>query len=125
VHTGLIGCSPDSLVGEDGLLEIKTKMAHIQLDVLLKDQVPTEHMAQLQGALLVTNRTWVDFVSYWPNLPLFVKRVYRDQEYLNKLTDALCEFNAELNEIVKLIPPATVKRIKQPLRMPNEFSSLD
>jgi hypothetical protein len=50
------GCSPDALVGEDGLLEIKTKLPHLQLEVLLKKEVPAEHVAQCQGALWVTGR---------------------------------------------------------------------
>lgn len=93
------GASPDSFLGENGVLEIKTKLPKLQLDVLLRDQVPAEHAAQVQGLLLVTCREFVDFVSYWPKLPLFVKRVYRDEPYIAKLTVALREFNAELDEL--------------------------
>lgn len=90
------GASPDSLVGDDGLLEIKTKLPHLQLDVLLRDAVPAEHVQQLQGQLWISGRAWVDFVSYWPGLPLFVKRVDRDEVAIARIAAAVQEFNAEL-----------------------------
>ena len=95
-----IGASPDSLIGEDGLLEIKTKLPHLQLDVLEKNRLPPEHVAQVQGQILVSGRMWCDFVSYWPGLPLFVTRVQRDGEYIGKLSDALVEFDREINDYV-------------------------
>ena len=93
---GEIGCSPDSLIGEDGMLEIKTKLPHHHLAVLLADEVPAEHMAQLQGQLLVSGRQWVDFVSYWPGLPIFIKRVHRDEPYLAVLRAAIEKFAKRL-----------------------------
>ncbi len=90
------GASPDSLIGDTGLLEIKTKLAHLQLEVLLADAVPSEHVAQLQGQLLVSGREWVDFISYWPGLPLFRKRVHRDESQIERIAAAIAEFNAEL-----------------------------
>src|SRR4029077_5834058 len=51
VRNGFVGCSPDSLVGEDGVLEIKTKLPHLQLQVLHAKRIPPEHVAQCQGAL--------------------------------------------------------------------------
>ena len=113
VDTGLtfgVGCSPDSLVGEDGLLEIKTKLSHLQLEVLLADKVPSEHIAQCQGALWVTGRNWLDFVSYWPGLPLFVKRVYPDPEYFERLETGLLAFEVELQELMAKLPAAPTTR---------------
>jgi hypothetical protein len=95
------GCSPDSLIGNDGGLEIKTKLPHLQLEVLDADEVPSEHVAQLQGFLLVTGRQWIDFVSYWPGLKLFVKRVHRDEKYIATLKVAIDEFNDELDALVR------------------------
>ena len=97
---GNVGASPDSLIGDDGLLEIKTKLPHLQLDLLLADEVPSEHMAQLQGQLWVSGRGFVDFVSYWPGLPLFVKRVERDEGYIANLASAVAAFEAELQALV-------------------------
>jgi predicted phage-related endonuclease len=104
------GCSPDSLVGEYGLLEIKTKLSHLQLEVLLADKVPTEHVAQCQGALWVTGRKWLDFVSYWPGLPLFKKRVYPDLEYFDRLGLGLIAFELEIQELMAKIPAAPTTR---------------
>ena len=99
VLDGKCGASPDAMIGDDGILEIKTKAPHLQLDVILKDKVPAEHVAQIQGQLWVTNRKWCDFVSYWPGLPLFVKRVYRDAEKILEIEEAVKLFNAELDEL--------------------------
>lgn len=97
---GHVGASPDSLVGDVGLLEIKTKLPRIQLEVLEADEVPSEHVAQLQGQLWVSGRQWVDFVSYWPGLPMFLKRVHRDEEFIAKLADAVDAFESELDALV-------------------------
>ena len=96
VRNGDAGASPDSLVGAGGLLEIKTKLPHLHLDVLEKDRLPPEHVAQVQGQLWIAEREWLDFVSYWPKLPLFVKRVYRDETYIANLKAAIDKFNDDL-----------------------------
>ena len=103
IRNGGKGGSPDSLIGTDGVLEIKTKLAHIQIDCLLADKLPPEHKAQGQGILWVAEREWIDFVSYWPTLPLFVTREYRDEEYIAKLASAVDEFNDELAHMVERI----------------------
>ena len=99
IRNGDKGCSPDSLVGGDGLLEIKTKLPHLQIDVLLRDEMPPEHMAQVQGQIWTAEREWCEFVSYWPKLPLFVKRIYRDDAYIKILSDAIDSFLFELIEL--------------------------
>ena len=90
------GASPDSLVGDDGLLEIKTKAPHHQLEVLIAGVLPEEHVAQVQGQLWITQRQWCDFVSYWPGLPTFVIRVERDEAFIAQIAKDVAEFNAEL-----------------------------
>lgn len=97
------GASPDSLIGTNGMLEIKTKLPALQIECLLADKLPSEHVAQVQGALWVAEREWIDLCSYWPRLPLFVKRVYRDEKYISELATAIDAFNAELTEIVEKI----------------------
>lgn len=94
------GASPDSLLGERGLLEIKTKLPALQLDVLELNRLPPDHVAQVQGQLWVTGRDFCDFVSFWPGLPLFVKRVERDEAYLKALAQAVADFNGELDALV-------------------------
>ncbi len=108
VRNGNVGCSPDSLIGDNGCLEIKTKLAHLQLELLLSDEFPSEHRAQVQGQLWVCEREWCDFVSYWPGLPLFAKRVYRDEEYIKKIADEVHRFECEM-----ALLQARVEKLKQ------------
>lgn len=103
VVNGPKGCSPDSLIGDDGALEIKTALPHILIDFLLRDEFPSEHKAQCQGVLWVTERKWIDLAIYWPGLPLFVKRAYRDEGYIANMAGAVSQFNAELAEVVEKI----------------------
>lgn len=98
-----IGYSPDGLISEDGLTEIKTKLPHLQLDVLLKDKIPPEHIPQLQGGLLVSDREWVDFVSYWPRLPIFIKRMYRDKKIIADIKISVNAFIEEMHETIEKI----------------------
>lgn len=100
MRRGHAGCSPDSLIGEDGILEIKTKLGHLQLDVLDKGKLPSEHVAQVQGQLWVSGRAYADFVSYWPKLPLFCIRVERDEAYIASLEQAVAEFVGELDSYI-------------------------
>lgn len=101
IRNGQKGASPDSLLGEDGGLEIKTAIPSIQIERLKRDDLPPEHRAQVQGSMWVAEREWWDFVSYWPRLPLFVKRVYRDESYIAKLAAAVDAFNEELAQTVE------------------------
>ncbi len=109
IVNGNKGCSPDSLIGANGMVEIKTKLPHLQLDVLLSGELPADHKAQCQGQLWVAEREWVDFVSYWPKLPLFVTRVYRDEEYIAHLADEVNAFVFELQSLV-----GKIRAISQP-----------
>ena len=90
------GASPDCLIGKQGGAEIKTKLEHLQIEVLDSGQVPKFHLPQIQGLMWITIREWWDFVSYCPGLPLFVKRVYRDEAFIARLAVAVEEFNFEL-----------------------------
>jgi hypothetical protein len=103
IRRGMAGCSPDSLVGNDGLLEIKTAFAHIQLGHLIRDEFPAEHRAQCQGALWITGREWIDVAIYWPGCPLFIKRATRDEKYIGELAVSVEQFNIELMETVEKI----------------------
>lgn len=100
MRRGRAGCSPDRLLGEVGMMEVKSKLPHLQLEVLERNDVPPEHKAQVQGELWVSGREWCDFVSYWPRLPLFVKRVERDEKYIATLAQAVADFVGELDALV-------------------------
>lgn len=100
MRRGRAGASPDSLIGTDGLLEIKSKLPHLQLDVLDNGKLPSEHVAQVQGQLWVSGRAYCDFLSYWPRLPLFVIRVERDDAYISALEQAVADFVGELDSYI-------------------------
>lgn len=99
LRNGRVGCSPDSLIGNDGMHEIKCKEYHRHIECLLVNEVPTEHRAQCQGGLWVAEREWIDFQSYCPKLPPFIKRVHRDDKYIADLDKAVQIFLDELNEL--------------------------
>ena len=103
IRNGDAGASPDALLGDDGLLEIKTAMPHLLIDILLKDKFPPEHWGQVQGQLWVSGRQWCEIVIYWPGLPLFVRRAPRDEDYIKGLSAEVARFNAELAEVVDKI----------------------
>jgi YqaJ-like viral recombinase domain len=100
VKRAYVGCSPDSFLGEDGILELKTQKAELLIATLDADRFPPEHVAQCQGVLMVTGRQWVDLCVYWPGMPLFVKRAERDEEYIDMLMTELARFHEELQAMV-------------------------
>lgn len=93
-----IGYSPDALVGSEGLDEIKTKLPKFQVSVILAGEVPKEHIAQCQGGLWVSGREWIDFISYWPGMPLFIKRMYRDEAMIRTIAERVRVFYELLEE---------------------------
>lgn len=105
IRNGKKGCSPDSLIGDDGMLEIKTAEAHILIEKLEKpDHLPPEHKAQTQGNLLVAGRDWIDLVVYCrPSLPMFKLRTWRDEGYIQAMVTEIDRFNAELADLVERI----------------------
>ena len=100
------GYSPDSLVGSDGLIEVKTKLPKYQIELLLADELPQEHVAQCQGGLWVSEREWIDFVSYWPGMPLFVKRAYRDEVMIRTIAERVEAFYEELERRMDMVMAA-------------------
>jgi hypothetical protein len=99
IRNGDKGCSPDSLSGKNGMAEVKTALPHILIETLLADRAPLEHTAQCQGNLWVAEREWIDLIVYWPKMPLFVKRLYRDEVYIAAMSKAVSLFNEELAEM--------------------------
>jgi YqaJ-like viral recombinase domain len=100
IRNGSRGCSPDSLIGENGMLEIKTHKPDILIDLIFKDQFPPEHKAQTQGAIWVAEREWIDLICYFSGMPPMVKRADRDEAYIARLGAAIDQFNGELATIV-------------------------
>ncbi|MCP5099120.1 MAG: YqaJ viral recombinase family protein [Chloroflexi bacterium] len=75
----MTGCSPDGLVGDDGMVEIKCPNTSTHIDTLLKGSIPSKYIKQMQWQMACAERDWCDFVSYDPRMPeemkLFVSRV--------------------------------------------------
>lgn len=85
------GCSPDRLVGENGLLEIKVPSAPVHISYLLDDE-GIGYRAQVQGQLWIAERDWVDTLSYHPTMPEALVRIHRDEEFIPKLAAAVGQF---------------------------------
>lgn len=96
IRNGPKGASPDALVGDRGGLEIKTQLPHLKRD-------PSKHIAQIQGNIWVAERDFWDLIVYWPTLPLYSKRIWRDDVYVKNLATAVEQFNSELAELVEQI----------------------
>jgi predicted phage-related endonuclease len=102
-----IGYSPDGLIGDDGLIEIKSRKQKIQLKAFLDDEVPAENMAQIQCGLLVSGRDWCDYVSYCGGMPLYVKRVFPDPAWHEAIIAAVAEFENNAAQMIDKYLTAT------------------
>lgn len=95
-----LGCSPDGLVGDDGLIECKSRRQKYQIQTLVENvgagTVPEEYTLQIQTALLVTERAWCDFVSYSGGLPMATIRVLPDAAIQEAVVKAAAAFEAAL-----------------------------
>lgn len=103
VREARAGCSPDSLIGDDAGLEIKSAIPAVQIERLQLGRLPPEHVAQVQGCLWVTGRQHWHFVSYCPRLPPLIVKVGRDEAYIASLAKSVEAFNQELDNIVQSI----------------------
>jgi putative phage-type endonuclease len=97
------GASPDGMIGEEGLLEIKCPIISTHVGYLLTNKIPTEYYQQTQGQLLVTGRKWVDFVSYYPGIKPLILRSVRDEGFIYLLKNELERFCKELEEVTDKI----------------------
>lgn len=109
----LAGASPDGLVGEDGLVEIKCPMSKEHLATLMNG-MNSRHMAQVQGQMFITGTEFVDFVSYDPRFPesmrLYIQRIDRDEGYIDVLYKELKKFLDEVSETVEKTRSKYAKR---------------
>lgn len=113
VHPTIInaGASPDGLVGDDGLIEIKCPNTATHIDTLLSDKVPSKYNTQMQWQMACTGRKWCDFVSFDPRMPeglqLFIRRVDFDAEYVKMLEAEITEFLGELETKIEKLKEKT------------------
>jgi hypothetical protein len=114
-----LGYSPDGLVGDDGLIEIKSRRAKFQVETILRGEEDPEYMWQMQTGMLVTGRQWCDFISYSGGLPMFVRRVFASEVCFDTIIATavtaetwLAEKRAEFDEAAAGYIP-TERRVEQ------------
>ena len=121
-----LGCSPDGLVGSDGMIECKSRCQKYQVQSIVEEwtgvaRIPEEYWLQVQTGLLVTGRAWCDFVSYSGGLPMMVSRIEADTATQDAIVDAAAKFEARINEVVADFHaaveargyPATERRVEE------------
>lgn len=102
-----LGYSPDGLVGDDGLIEVKAPRAKNHLTTIIKGAVPGEHMAQCQAGLLVSGRKWIDFVSFVGGMPMWVRRVVPNSQWFEAIIAAVEKFEENSAELIAIYKAET------------------
>lgn len=101
------GCSPDGLIGDDGLIEIKCPNSTTHWEYFKAKEPPKKYVIQMQTQMAVTGRQWCDFVSFDPRMPersqLFIKRILRDEEFIAEIEVEVKKFLEEVNVEVNLM----------------------
>lgn len=99
-----LGCSPDGLVGEDGLIEVKSRAQRFQVQTIVENvgerTIQPEFVLQVQGQLLITERQWSDFISYSGGLPMAIIRVHPIQDVQDAIIEAAAKFEERINEVI-------------------------
>lgn len=93
-----VGCSPDGLVGDKGLIEIKVPSAPVHVGYMLGEAVAEKYRCQVQGQLWLCERDWIDTESYSPDLPTVIVRQHRDDAFIAKLANGVNQFLDYLDE---------------------------
>ena len=88
------GISPDGIIGDNGLIEIKCPSPSVHVAYIRAGVLPTKYKQQVQGQMWITERDWCDFLSYHPSMPALLVRVERDDEYI-KLLEAVVKHACE------------------------------
>lgn len=96
-----LGYSPDGIVGDDGLIEIKSPRLASHVRTIADDEPPAKYMAQLQAGLLVSGRQWIDYVSYFPGRELYVKRVRPDEWWQEAIITAATRFEDDARNLME------------------------
>jgi putative phage-type endonuclease len=100
----MAAASPDSLVGQDGMLEVKCPQSATHIATLLGAEIDPDYYKQMQWGLACTERQWCDFVSFDPRMPghmaLYTQRIVRDQALIDELTAAVIAFLGEVDKTI-------------------------
>lgn len=95
---GNIWYSPDGLVWDDGLIEVKSRRQGLHFKTIAEGEVPKEHILQCQAALLISGREWIDYISICRGMPLFIKRITPEAKYQDAIINACTEFESKVKE---------------------------
>lgn len=102
-----LGYSPDAIVGEAGLIEVKSRRQKYQVQTILEhlatggESIPDEYDIQVQTGLMVSERQWCDFISYCGGMPMVIIRVYPDEELQEAIVAAATDFEARLADAMR------------------------
>lgn len=100
----VVGCSPDSLVDDDGALEIKTLTPALLIAQMDKGGPPPKHRPQIHGIMWVAKLSWVDLLLFYRGMPVAPKfRIERDEVFIREISDAVEVFDYELKRLVEKI----------------------
>lgn len=106
----MAGASPDGLIGENGLIEVKCPQSPNHLRFFIDDNIKPEYHAQMQFQMACTERQWCDFISYDPRfagdssyLRMKIKRIYRDDKQIEQINQAVEAFLAEIEQEIQRI----------------------
>lgn len=91
-----VGCSPDGIIKDteevkNGIIEIKCPKDTVFLNQVINDKIKPEYYTQIQFNLYVLNKDFCDYIAYNQNYPLFIKRIIRDNEYIERIKECIEE----------------------------------
>lgn len=120
-----LGYSPDGLVGSDGLIECKSRRQKYQVQTIVENltggSIPDEYLMQVQTGLLVSEREWLDFISYSGGLPMAVIRVWPDGAVQQAILEAAAAFEAKIAGCLEIYRKASVGLIPTERRVEQEM----
>ena len=101
------GASPDGLLGDDGLIEVKCPNTATHIDYLISQKIPKRYIDQMQWQMACLGRKWCDFMSFDPRMPehlnKLIIRVDRDDKYIQEMEIEVIKFNSEIEEKLKML----------------------
>lgn len=92
-----LGYSPDGLVGDDGLIEVKSRRQKYQVETILAGKMPDEYLIQVQTGLLISERKWCDFISFCGGMPMLTLRIEADIDVQQKIFEAALVFDKKID----------------------------
>lgn len=117
-----VGYSPDGIIGDDGLIECKSRKGNLQFQTILAEKMPNDYFLQIQTGLFVSGRKWCDFVSYGNGMPMFVERVFPDEKAQSVIAEAAQKADDKIGAVIERYKEIIAKRnlVIAPRRDPDE-----